>query len=289
MSKRWPVIDTHFHVGVNQLITFEAENDLIPWMEEAGIDIQIVCQVNEGFMHKTPEWNPFVGNDYIAKIQNMFSERIIGLGTVNPWLQSPKSYRFPSKKEGQPYDKVNYNFAIDEVERIILELGLNGLKLHPLEHNYNINDPHIINPLMDKLVEMQNRVGRKMIVLVHAAGDSVYNTPTALADLARQYPDILFLMSHCGFVWGGPVVCHTVGPLENVMLDLTTCPQKSVVWETYHKYGATKFTAGTDGPFASPLVKDAIVKDLASNAEEESLIQGGNLAKLLGIPKIEIK
>lgn len=42
MSKeRYPVVDTHFHVGVNTINTFIAEDDLIPWMNEAKIDIQI--------------------------------------------------------------------------------------------------------------------------------------------------------------------------------------------------------------------------------------------------------
>ncbi len=53
------------------------------------------------------------------------------------------------------------------------------------------------------------------------------------------------------------------------------------------KYGAQRFTAGSDGPFASSLVKMAIVEDVANSEEEKELILGGNLAKYLGIPKIE--
>ncbi len=59
MSKeRYKVINTHFPVGVNAINTFIAEDGLIPWMDEAKIDIQIVFQVNEGFTHLTPDRNP---------------------------------------------------------------------------------------------------------------------------------------------------------------------------------------------------------------------------------------
>ena len=126
MKERWPVIDTHFHIGVNRLITFLAEEELIPWMDEAGTDIQIVFQVNEGFAHETPDWNPWVGNDYIAKIQNMFPDRVIGLAIVNPWLQAPGVWRFPypDPRDGKPFDKVSRSLALEELERSIVDLGL---------------------------------------------------------------------------------------------------------------------------------------------------------------------
>lgn len=85
MGERWPVVDTHFHIGVNGITTFIAEEEMVPWMDEAGTDIQVVFQLNEGFTHRTPDWNPYTGNDYVGKIQRMFPDRTIGLGTVNPY------------------------------------------------------------------------------------------------------------------------------------------------------------------------------------------------------------
>lgn len=286
MSKeRYPVIDTHFHVGVNTINTFIAEDDLIPWMDEAKIDIQIIFQVNEGFTHRTPEWNPYLGNDYVAKIQKMFPERVIGLATINPWHQAPKNYVFPLSKRGQSFNAVTTSPTLDEVERCIVDLGLWGLKMHPLEHGYAVNNADLIHPIMDRLTELQRKVDRRLMIVVHAMGDSLFNSPEAVADIATCYPDLLFLMAHSGFVWGYGTVARVVGPCENVMFDLTTCAQKSVVLEAYEKYGAQRFTAGTDGPFASPSVKMAIVEDVANSEEEKELILGGNLARYLGIPK----
>lgn len=32
-ERRWPIIDTHHHIGVSPTCTFIAEDDLLPWME----------------------------------------------------------------------------------------------------------------------------------------------------------------------------------------------------------------------------------------------------------------
>lgn len=286
VRERWPVIDTHFHIGVNTMMSFIAEEELIPEMDEFGIDIQILFQVNEGFYHRTPEWNPYVGNDYVAKIQNMFPSRVLGLATINPWLQAPKRKLAPGGKQREALSLVKGDPCMEELERAILELGLHGLKMHPLEHNYAFNDPHIIRPVMDKLVELQERSGRKIIIVVHAAGDSLNNCPAAIADMAKHYPELLYLAAHCGYIWGYATVGSCLGPLSNIMLDLTACPQKQVVWEVYQDYGAQRFTAGTDCPYVSRGITRAIIDDLASSNEEWELIAGGNLAKYLGIPPI---
>lgn len=276
------VIDTHFHAGVNALIHI-TEEDLIEWLDKNEIDIQIVMQVNEGTCHRTPDWNPYIGNDWIARLQRVFPDRIIGLGGVYPWWQPPLKYIRPGPQYGRPFDRVTRNPCLEELERIIVELGLWGLKLHPLEHHYQINNPQIMNPIFEKLSALQDRVGRQMIIVTHAGGDSINNTPESVADVARQFPKLLFLAAHSGYKWATPTVAHTIGPLPNVMLDLTTMAGNQNMYECYRLYGPEKFTAGSDGPFATVNIKNAIVKGFAANEHEEALILGGNLAKYLGL------
>jgi hypothetical protein len=40
-ERRWPIIDTHHHIGVSPTCTFIAEDDLLPWMEAGQVDIQV--------------------------------------------------------------------------------------------------------------------------------------------------------------------------------------------------------------------------------------------------------
>ena len=93
----------------------------------------------------------------------MYPERVIGLAHINPWLRSPKMYVYPESKKGQPWTKTTADPAMEEVERAIGDLGLWGLKMHPMEHNYRFNDSEVVWPVLEKLVEMQEKTKRKMI------------------------------------------------------------------------------------------------------------------------------
>lgn len=276
MGKKYPVVDTHFHLGVNPLIDFDDE-DLMVWMDENKIDIQVIMQVNEGMVHKTPEWNPYIGNDWIAKVQNKYKGRIFGLGGVFPWHQPPQTYKW-GPKAGKPFDLLSRNPVLEEVERIFEDLGLRGLKVHPLEHFHQCNNPHIMNPIFEKMTQLQKKLNKRFMVFVHAAGDSICNTPEGMADIASQFPELLFVAAHSGYRWATPTVLHTMGKCNNVMLDLTTMACTKMIRDCYEAYGATKFCAGTDGPFATVRVKNAIVSDLTEDEEERALILGGNLA-----------
>ncbi len=281
MKKEYPVVDTHFHLGVNPLIYFDDE-DLLAWMDENQVDIQVIMQVNEGTVLKTPDWNPYIGNDWIAAVQKKYPDRIFGLGGVIPWHQPPQKYLW-GEKEGQPFDLVTRNPVVEEVERLVEELGLHGIKVHPLEHFHQCNNPRIMNPIFEKMTQLQKRLNRRLMVFVHAAGDSIGNTPEAMADIAKQYPELLFVAAHAGYRWATPTVCHTMGKCANVMLDLTTMACVRMIRDCYTAYGAKKFCAGTDGPFASVTVKNTIVNDLTEDEEERALILGGNLANYFGL------
>src|SRR4029079_16996795 len=124
VERVWPIIDTHHHIGLITTCTFIAKDALLPWMEAGRVDVQVVFQVNQGACHRTPDWNPYIGNDYIAKIQRTFPERVIGLATINHWQQQPGKYSYPPDLRGKPLDRVTRNLANEERHRAILELGL---------------------------------------------------------------------------------------------------------------------------------------------------------------------
>ena len=282
VERVWPIIDTHHHIGVSPTCTFIAEDDLLPWMEAGRIDVQVVFQVNQGACHRTPDWNPYIGNDYIAKIQNLYPGRVLGLATINPWLQPPKAYTHPLERRGQAFDRFTRNLAIEECGRAIGELGLHGVKMHPKEHGYPVNHA-AVRHILTELVQVQRQVKRRLLIAIHAAADSTYNTCEAVMDVCADFPELLFFMVHSGYIWGGKTLASTVGPLDNVLFDLTTCAERATVLEAYERYGVERFVAGTDGPFALPDVKHAIVNSIFRTEEERALVLGGNLAKLLDL------
>lgn len=279
-SNRWPIVDCHAHVGVSSTCTFIAEEELIPWMEQGRIDVQMIFQLNQSACHLTPDWNPYTGNDYIAKIQRMFPSRVLGLATINPWLQPPRAYTYPPEKRGIEFAKVSRNLALEECERVVQDLLLWGVKMHPREHGYPVNH-WTVRQILDRLLALQRQAARQLVILVHAAADSNYNTPEALGAVAKDYPDILFLMAHAGYMWGLKTIVQSVGHCENVLFDLTTCPDS--LPELVERCDISRFVAGSDGPFAKPAIKHAIVESIFPDPEDQALVLGGNLVKRLGI------
>ena len=279
--KKYPVIDTHYHLGINAG-RCSNENDMIKWLDKGCIDIQFIMQPNEGSTYETPDWNPCLGNDYIASIQKKYKGRIMGLATVFPWWQPPRIYMH-GPKQGQSFDRVTRNIAVEEVERAIGELDLWGLKVHPLEHHHQINNPYIMYPLYEKMIEMQEKTKRKLMVFIHAAGDDIGNTPEAVFFAAKEFPELLFVASHSGYYHASSTVASTMARLSNVMLDLTTVGIPATLIDSYKTFGATKFCTGSDGPVASVAVKNSIVNSLTEYDEERALIQGGNLMEYFGI------
>lgn len=284
---RWPVVDTNFKIGVNMKSTCVAEEDLIPWMDEHEIDVQIVFQVDEGFAHHTPSWNPYIGNDYVAKIQNMFPERVIGLATVNPWNDAPKTWNYPPEDAGKVFELPVENESSRELDRCILELGLRGLRMNPAVHNYEINNKTVVYPLLGRLTELQTEIGKKLPIVLHGAGDSANTTALQVAEVANDFPELVFIMVHAGFIWCYGTTGEIAPRCENLLLDLTGNLGPYSVVEAYRKCGAKKFTIGTDGPLGNPEIKDKILDVFVDSEEDRELILGGNIAQLFGLKKIK--
>lgn len=283
MNRKYPVIDTSLVAGVGAMTHFIAEEEMNQYLADNEIDIQYIYQPDAGFCHRTPDWNPYLGNDYIAKIQKMYEGRVIGLATVNFWLQkNPVCNCGAGDTCPHGIDK-SRNIAIEELDRAILELKLMGLRINPAQHNTPINNRALCWPILRRLSELQKIRGEKLVVSVNGYGDHMFNTAERLMETAQEFPDLIFIMQHAGFVWSVTTLADTAAKMSNVFLDITTMPQNGIVTESYERYGIEKFCIGIDGPFGSKAIKDMAIQDLCKDDNEKALLLGGNLSKALGI------
>lgn len=279
---KWPVIDTHNHIGARPDCTYLGE-ELIADMDKSKQDMAFAFQMNENWEYRTPDDNPYIGNDYIFKIQSKYKDRIIGLATINPWYQG--ALKAIWGRDSSTVVKTR-NRSVEEVERCIVDLGLHGLKFHPMLHGFHINDQIIMPPIIDKLNDVQKQVNRQMVVAVHCMSDSVFNTPEALRDLAVRYPDIIFLMVHAGAIWCYPTVMEIAKNCKNIVLDFTWVPAVGMLREAIRAVGANRISVGTDSPFSTYSLKHALVEEATEDEHERQMILGGTIAKILGISKI---
>ncbi len=145
-------------------------------------------------------------NDYVAGIVRDHPERFMGFATVDPW------------KDGR---------AVEELERAVVELGLRGLKLHPIHQAFFPGDERFY-PLYEKCAELG------VPLLLHsgfaAAGVGMpggggmklkYAAPIPhVDDIAADFPDLTIIMAHPAWPWVEEQIAVALHK-PNVYIDLS--------------------------------------------------------------------
>lgn len=141
--------------------TFDTD-DFLGFMDAAGIEHAVVLS-HDGLFNPSPQ-----ANDELAAFVRAAPQRLVGLGTVNP--------RHPD--------------AAQETERMLTELGLRGLKLHPWLQGFSLQE-RSLDPICEVLAELGG------MVLCHD-GTPPYATPAQVASLARRHPTVPVVLGHGG-------------------------------------------------------------------------------------------
>lgn len=145
-------------------------------------------------------------NDVLADAVTKYPAQFIGLGSVDPW--SGKA-------------------AVQEITRVMVELGLSGLKFQPITQAFFIDDERFA-PIWKTCEELG------AVVLIHmgttAAGAGTpggrglelkYGRPIPHLDtLAARYPDLTIVAAHPGWPWHDELAAVALHK-ANVYFDLS--------------------------------------------------------------------
>lgn len=238
------IIDAHAHVGHGRYKSLAPE-DLLRQMDEHGINRAVICPVEEQIAVYNRE-----GNDFILAQVNRFPTRFIGFAVANPWYGE---------------------WAAEELRRA-LEAGLRGLKLHPTVQGFSMNDP-ITYPLID--VAAHYRVP----VYVHT-GSAHFGEPLKLAELARRYPELSFIMGHSASsdFWSDLGRCHQFAP--NVLFE-TSRNGPSKYTNMALRIGVDYLLFGSNTPESVYPIELASIHDVFQDQADLDKILGGNMARVL--------
>ena len=214
-------------------------------------------------------------NDYVAGIVREYPEQFIGFATVDPW-----------KGKG----------AVQELGRAIEELGLKGLKLHPIQQGFFPNDTHFY-PLYEKCTELQ------IPVLFHtgfaAAGVGTpggsglklkYSAPIpGIDDVAADFPGLTIIMAHPSWPWIEEQIAVALHK-ANVYLDLSGWSPKyipeALIRETDTRL-QDKMLFGSDFPYLPPDRWLREFEELPIRDEVRPKILLGNARRVLGLTDAE--
>jgi len=168
-------------------------------------------------------------NDLIADYQDAHPEKIIGFAAVDP----------------------NEPNAIEELEHVVLDRGLRGLKLTPIYSDFH--------PMDERVQPVYEFCAKRGLPIVFHQGTTFvqaaplkYSLPILLEDVALKYPDLVMVVAHLGHPWEADTIVM-IRKQPNMFADLSALYYRP--WQFYNsmvlamEYGVLdKLLFGTDYP-----------------------------------------
>jgi len=181
-------------------IAVRTEEEMVAELEAEGVFGVLLAWDAETYTGLPP-----VSNDYVASVVRRFPERFVGFASVDP-------------HKGHA--------AVEELERAVRELGLVGLKLHPVAQNFRPDDDRFY-PLFAKAAELG------IPVLIHTGNTGLgagtpggmgmkleRARPIYLDTLAAEFPELTIVGAHPSWPWQDEMIMIALHK-SNVYIDLS--------------------------------------------------------------------
>ena len=215
-------------------------------------------------------------NDYIAETVKRYPETLYGFCSVDP-------------RKGKS--------AVEELERSVSELGLIGLKLHPV-HGAFFPDAPEFRPLFEKAQQLQ------IPVLTHTGYAAVgagtpggggfklaYSRPIPHVDnLAADFPELKIIMAHPGWPWIDEQIAVALHK-QNVFIDLSGWAPRYIPKQLITEAGGRlrkKVLFGSDYPYMTPERWLSEFDQLEIREDARQLILADNAKEVLNLEKINL-
>jgi predicted TIM-barrel fold metal-dependent hydrolase len=143
----------------------------------------------------------------------------VSVAKLNDWVME-QAARDPHGRI-HPFACVNPTLpgAVEEVYRASAA-GAEGFKLYP--PTGFLPDDEAVDPFYQAVLDMQDRLGRTLPVLIHTGcsySGSKYARPIHLQEVAFRYPDLRLIGAHVGSPWTDEAI-WTAGIQKNIYLDI---------------------------------------------------------------------
>lgn len=176
-------IDSHVYLGQGEHLQI-TEKELLSQMDEADVAVAVICPVDRCLAVHNRK-----GNDLMLRAVHRHPDRLVGMATANPWYGDA---------------------AVRELRRS-LNAGLAGLMIHAPYQGVRLSD-HLVDPLLEVAAEF------KVPVYAHT-GTAGLAEPLHVAELARRFPTVNFLMGHAGSSDYGEDAVYATSFADNLWLE----------------------------------------------------------------------
>jgi len=246
------IVDAHAYVGPSLFGQDQSLSELQRRMEECGVDKAVLCPSRPKAYHLGP------ANDLVAQAVASNPERFFGFCRVDPW-------------QGLA--------ALDELKRGCEDLNLCGLLLHPWEEQFQVASP-MVNPLLEYAAE------HSLLVFVEM-GYPLFSHPLDVVEVAKRYPEILFLGSH-GLQLDSSAFALVDAEVamfecENLIMETSGMYAPAVMEKVVQELGAQRLIFGSHSPWYNMQLEVERVRRLDLDAEQSAAVLGGNILRTLAL------
>jgi len=212
-------------------------SDWLEEMERAGIAHAVIAASDE-FVTVYNEQ----GNRQILELARRYPEKLSGLAAANPWYGEK---------------------ALEQLEEYLVE-GLKGLYLNPQRQGFLLTEK-IVHPLI--------KVCDKYAAVVYChTGTPVCSMPFQLANLARTFPRVKFVMGHAAWSdFSGYDVFPAARQADNIFVE-TSCGGKGLVRRLTDELAPERVLFGSGYPRSNARVEINKLKSLNLSGEIENKI-----------------
>ena len=260
------LIDTHVHVFPDKI----AEK-AIPVLAASA--------------HIAPSTNGTI-SDTLKKMDKWGVDKIWGLGiatnakqvhNVNTFVASVRSDRIEPLGSLYPYS----DNVMQDVQEVI-DLGFNGIKLHPEYAAFNPAD-EILFPVYDRLEK------EGLLIVFHAGHDvafpnTYYAAPKNIAVVAKNFPKLKIVAAHLGGYESGDEIIENYKGLDNMYIDtalMSAAHPMDMIKKIFNFFDKKKILFATDCPWSKPEVELNVLNQLGLTNDDKELVLYKNAEKLI--------
>ena len=236
-SENCPIIDMHGHWGpfLGGYIPSVDPKKLRRSMERCG------CKQLVSSSHQALFSSPDQGNAWMQEAIDENSDFLSGYWAVNP------NYLEQVSRAPGDFEKSR---------------GFVGFKFFPDYHTYPVTGSQY-----EPVLKYANQ--RELLILVHTWGKSAFDSPQQMGEVAAKYPNVRFLMAHCGF-----------GDFEASAAVARDCPhaylELTCVYVS-HDFPQMPVGSGSPVPFMSVYQVNGIIEYQVETAGSEKVVFGTDM------------
>ena len=176
-----------------------------------------------------------------------------------------------------------------------MAVGFRGVKLYPVNRCYHLSDP-ACRPFFEAANELKANMIIHYGVTVDPTGDLRYADPLDLSPIARDFPDLQFVIAHCGAGWLDSVlrlsyqcknVCVDTSGTNNWMDYYVPKMELSEVFERLlTALGPERVLFGTDSGTTAPyrawirFMQQRTFEEMGLSAGDRDLVLRGNVSRM---------